>query len=529
MRSNVVCLVVGAVFGLGSCTPKKKEEPIGIVAPPPEGVATMEALTTGVGLARALDAGLLPSEAVFDRVVDVPSASGSGAALLVGITGTRLVAALARDGGRAWQSTSVPTSSWTSWGASSEGVLAVLTGDPERPSGAAEKSKAPATATHLRLGGLKVSVGPIDGFPPLADVAEPLPTDAKELAAAAKGTRPVWRIPRAAAPFVIGSSTVGVVVEEGVSSGKPGASGVAHLTRNGLQGQPVRLPKGEVAVAVAYGQPPTLLSTRGASLLRRAAPKPGEGLAPPVPVLGVRATAALVAELSRPPVCEVGGVGFQWVTLGDGRPGMLAVGPDSTFAFAVPPGAEGRVSCTAKAVYLAAPDPATKEPSVATCWHDPAAAPSVPSAGSASAAPSTSAPPAAPSRPAGARTGAAWPIERAVPCLFSRKPPFQVWSHPHERAMWVAPSTKGVVSLLSMTSGQKWSSAIARSTDGGTYFEIPRTVGEGAGDRGRIGALALFALDRRTVALLSADVSGAAVRGVFVTVSEDGGESWQAP
>jgi len=69
----------------------------------------------------------------------------------------------------------------------------------------------------------------------------------------------------------------------------------------------------------------------------------------------------------------------------------------------------------------------------------------------------------------------------------------------------------------------------AQSTDGGKFYERARVIGEGTGERGRVRFGALVTMGKRTLILVSADVTGTSRRGFYTIVSDDDGATWNPP
>jgi len=108
--------------------------------------------------------------------------------------------------------------------------------------------------------------------------------------------------------------------------------------------------------------------------------------------------------------------------------------------------------------------------------------------------------------------------------------PFRIWTQEHTREIVAVPTSQGVLAVMSARAGERrWGLYLAQSLDGGKTFELAQTIGEGTTDRGHFVLGALASLPKRTLLLISAEVTGTTRRGWYVLASDDGGENWGPP
>ena len=127
------------------------------------------------------------------------------------------------------------------------------------------------------------------------------------------------------------------------------------------------------------------------------------------------------------------------------------------------------------------------------------------------------------------RTLAALAPLALLACETPTRPVFRPWIEKHERQFFAAPTEKGAFGVVVARAGERWGLYHVQSSDGGKFYERARVIGEGSGDRGKLDFGALVSFGKRTLLLISADVTGTSRRGWYVIVSDDGGETWNPP
>jgi hypothetical protein len=250
------------------------------------------------------------------------------------------------------------------------------------------------------------------------------------------------------------------------------------------------LPNGESPIYAAYGRPPVLLTVNGHDLLARAWPAPGEALATPKPIEHVAVTKDLVDQLSGGPECESRGWSFKRIGQDPDKTFLLGVSKDKQVVLELPPSMDATkpIACNGDRVTVEAKDPTqNNEPALVTCAFD---------------------------------AGCQIPQNHAF---------LRPWADKHDRAIALTTTTKGVVAVQTMENQQQWTYLLGTSREAGKIYDNPRTVGEGKGERGRLGIGALIGLGDRTLMLVSADVTGTQSRAWYLMASDDGGESWAPP
>ncbi|HVY46452.1 MAG TPA: hypothetical protein VHB21_11265, partial [Minicystis sp.] len=248
---------------------------------------------------------------------------------------------------------------------------------------------------------------------------------------------------------------------------------------------PARAPLGERLVAAPYGRPPALLSVRGRDLWVRPFPSPGKPPDRPQKVAGVTATPTLVAELSAPPACDFGELSFQRVKQPKGVVVIAAGG--------------------GKAVSVPTPDSTSPTTSVG-CSGDRIIVEGEGKDGKL----------------------ALYGCDFSGKCVEPQNAPFRPWPEPHDQIVMSVPSDKGILAVMQERAGGRWGLYFAQSNDSAIY-EQPRVIGEGTGDRGRLELGAFVPIGTRVLLLLSSDITGTSRRGWYVTVSDDGGLTWNTP
>jgi hypothetical protein len=114
-------------------------------------------------------------------------------------------------------------------------------------------------------------------------------------------------------------------------------------------------------------------------------------------------------------------------------------------------------------------------------------------------------------------------------CTTPSRPVFKPWIEKHEREIVAVPTSTGAAAVMSAQAGERWGLYYAQSTDGGKFYERARIIGEGTGARGRVDFGALVSFGKRTLLIVSADVTGTSRRGFYVLVSDDDGATWNPP
>ncbi len=440
---------------------RKKEEEAPTSAPLPQGAASVDELSTGLGLARGLDADLAPSSTEWRQALVIDDKR----AVLAGEVTGEAVAILTEDAGKTWRSLHAESGGWSAWGVGADGTAVLATGTQAKTR-APPGQRAPIDSARLLFGaGDARALSASSVLFPSAD---------------AKGAPPSAR---SGAPAVLTSTVAAMIVDEGPRrpaiyfGGPPGIEALP----------PLRPPATEQLVPTPLGRPPMLLSIAGSSLMTRPFPAPNKPLDAAQKVAGLVATPATLAELTQLPACEAGGWSFQRITQG-GRPHVLGISPVRSVVFPLPPTTQkgGRMGCGADRIIVETLEPKDKLPSLATCGLD----------GS---------------------------------CSIDPKGPFRPWPEPHERQLAIAGTTQGAVAVVSARAGERWGLYLAQSLDGGKLFELARAIGEGKGDRGRLGLGTLISFGARTLLLISSDVTGTSRRGWYVMVSDDGGTTWNPP
>ncbi len=394
-------------------------------------------------------------------------------ALIAGEVVDESIALVTDDGGATWRSFKMRREAWSSWSVSGDGAIVVAAGGRD---GAPTATSATLAATRMAFAAFDATAltTPTPLFPSATGAVEGLvQTDS-------------------AVPVSLGPDSGAIVGAEGakkafvIYGGKPGAEAVP----------PLKLPASEKVVPVPYGRPPALLSIKGKDLFERAFPAPGKPLDKPIRVT-LSGTPALLAELSTPPACETGPWSFQRVKQAKGI-AILGVSQAKTVVVPMPESAAAatRVGCGSGKLVVETVAPKTGAPST---WSTQ---PDLPSLGA---------------------------CDLAGKCVSPQNSPFRVWPEPHKREITMTMSEQGVLAVMTATAGDRWGLYLAQGPGDGAVYERQRVIGEGQGARGRFELGALFSLGKRTLLLLSADVTGTSRRGWFVLVSDDGGTNWGPP
>jgi hypothetical protein len=471
---NALTLVVAGAVALAplGCGKKKEEKPIS--APPPRGAASIDELTTGLGVARGLDANLAPTSTEWRRVLVFDDKH----AILAGDIANDAVALVTTDAGKTWRSLRSERDGWSSWGIGADGTAVLTIGAREQPRVKTQVARAPADSMRLLFAppdALALSA-PWPLIPPQPAPAEPPPKYAKPP-------------PKSYAPIdvmasVLSPDSAAFVLEDGprkfsvAYGGPPGSASVPAL----------KLPPTERFIPVPFGRPPLLLSVRGRDLLTRPMPAAGKPLDAPQKVPNVVVTPAVINELSLPPQCEAEGWSFRAITQPPARMLMLAVSSGNVATFPLPQTTSKttRIGCGSGKVVVETVDAKTNTPTLAVC-----------------------------------------DLEGA--CVTPKQPPFRLWTEAHQREITTTPTALGVAAVMSSQAGERWGLYFAQSVEAGAVYEVSRVIGEGTSDRGKMDLGALISFGKRTLILLSADVTGTSRRGWYVIISDDGGLTWTTP
>jgi hypothetical protein len=454
-----VAILAAAASGCSGCGcgGKKQEDPVA-VAPPP-GAASSDELSIGLGQARGLNDSLAPTSTKWRRTLVINDKS----AMIIGDVASEAIALVTSDAGKTWRSIRAERDTWANWGAAPDGTVVLAAGSRD---GA-------ASATAGTVQAARVLFATLDA--PTLTAPSPLFPDPR---GPAKGT--VQN--DAALPAVLSADLTALLGDEGPRKtsiffgGKPGADAAPKTS----------LPSAEKFIAVPFGRPPVLASTRGKDLLVRPFPQPAKPLDKPQKVAGVFATKTLGAELSVQPACESNEWSFALVKQPPAKLAIVALSAAKTAAFVLPePTAPAtRVGCGGGRVVVEGSDE-QNAPLLITC-------------------------------------------DLTGKCVAPQNTAFRPWPGEGTREIAAAPAEQGIVGVMSARAGDRWGLYLAQSGDGAVW-ERQRVIGEGTGDRGRVELGAVLSLGKRLVLLLSAGVTGTSRRGWFVIISDDGGVNWNPP
>ena len=444
---------------------KKKEDEGPVSAPLPMGQASVDRLNTGLGQARALDPEVAPTSTQWNRVVVIDDRR----AAFFGEAPGAAIALTTEDAGKTWRSVRAEPGAWSAWSAGSDGTLVFSTGTRETPRGRLPPEQRPPI-NALRVQFAAADVPQLGGVTTVFPPETGAPSRARVTADSAVGG-------------VLSREAAAMIVEEAPRrtalfyAGPPGA----------VAAPPLRPPPGERVSPMPMGRPPHLVSILGRDILVRPIPPPGRPLSPAVKVAGIVATPVLPLELSRAPACEAGPWSFQITTQPPAKRALLAVSPERSIAIPLPDTTlkATTVGCGAGPIVVQVQDPKSNASSLAVCDLDGA-------------------------------------------CTMPVSPPFRSWPEAHEERIAAATTGQGVVAVLSAKAGERWGLYLTQSSDGKIY-ELPRVVGEGSGERGRLQLDAIASFGRRAILLISAEVTGTSRRGFYVMASDDGGTTWNPP
>ncbi|WP_437754691.1 hypothetical protein [Sorangium sp. So ce1389] len=441
----------------------KKKKAEPITVQPPPGAASSDELTTAIGQARGIASALAPSSTRWRRVFVLDDKR----AVVTGEVENEAIALVTDNAGRTWRSLRRLREGWSTWSVGEDGST-VLTVGPRGPD--LSKQARGAAGALPAVDPPSLFFAPFDA----ADLSAPSPVTLPELS---RGARP----PVNAVPAVLSAESAALLVET-----KPRRATLVHAGPPGAPTAPlVPLPAQEQALPVPYGRPPAILSVRGRNLLVRPVPAPGKPLDTPRSVDGLVMSPAAAAALSATPACDFAGWSIQLVPQPPDKTVVVAISATQTAVLKLPakaaPGAA--VGCAANRIMVEVITPATGELTLATCTLEGT-------------------------------------------CIIAEKPPFRPWLEPHERSVALAPTREGVAAVMTSRAAARWGLYIAQSPEVGKIYDVPRVIGEGTGDRGRIELGALISFGSRLLMLLQADVTGTSRRGWYVTASEDSGLTW---
>jgi hypothetical protein len=340
LRWSVLCCCAALALG---CNTKKKEPPV--EAPLPRGGASVDELSTGIGLARGLDVALVPTSTEWRQLIVLDASR----AVLAGDIAGEAIAIRTEDAGKTWRAFRSPAQGWSAWGMGLDGTLVLATGTIEKP-----KVALPAGQR-----------APIDSAALLFVAAETNELSAQNPLFAPIEKKPTPRIPIGKGlPAVLSKSRAALLVEEA-----PRKSGILFGGPAGVEAGPLlQIPPVERLIPTPMGRPPMLLSARGRDFLIRPTPSPDKPLDPPQKVMGISPTPAALTELAQLPACEFGAWSFQRVTQ-QNRPMILGVSPTRNVVVPLPPTTKktSRVGCGADRFVVETLDPKEKVESLATC------------------------------------------------------------------------------------------------------------------------------------------------------------------
>ncbi|MRG94521.1 hypothetical protein GF068_21730 [Polyangium spumosum] len=467
-----------ALSVLPGCKKKKEEAPIS-PPPPPRGAASLAQLSTGLGTAKGLDATLAPPSTRFDHVLVLDD---KRAILAGGVPGSVAIALMTEDAGKTWKAFRADRETWSSYAFGQDGIFALALGPKETtaeaPPAVGKKAPPPPPFQFFFAGLDAPSFGTAQlvDQPPLArrpDPKAPLPK------------------PRLA---LLDKATASLVVEPA-----PKKYFARYVTPAGTDAPAeVELPKLETFATGPVGRPPRLFSVKGREVVSRKWPAPGQTVAAPaeseyIDLKLLKPTPTLLAELSAPAACDVGSISYHAITQPPSKQNpnknyFLVVSPDGLKL--VPRPAEALagapIGCSDTKFVVEALDADKQSITLLLC-------------------------------------------DLEGKCTTPSRPVFKPWIEKHERQLVAVPTATGAAAVIRAQAGERWGLYYAQSTDGGKFYERARIIGEGIGARGRVDLGALVSFGKRTMLIVSADVTGTSRRGYYVLVSDDDGATWSPP
>lgn len=471
---------------IAACGKKKEDKPIAL--PPPRGAASVDELSTGLGLARGLEPNLAPTSLVIRRTLVLDDKR----ALLAGDVAGEAIVLFTGDAGKTWHSLRQERSAWSSWSLAEDGTVMLASGEKEQSRIKTLPARAPIES--VRLWFARFDDANLGAPWPLISSDTPAP----DAGPPPRGRPPAKRyLPLDAMAAVFSPDTAAFVVEDG-----PRKTSIVYNARpNAEAPKPIELPPVERFIATPYARPAVLLSIKGRDLLSRPLPASDKTLDAPQKVPNIIVTPTLMNELSAPPVCESLGYSFQVIRQPPqkgqppppkgkppGRNVLLGVSAAKIVTIAMPMEMEQvkRIGCSNTKVIFETTDSKNQSPTLTICDFEGA-------------------------------------------CVTPQKPPFRLWPEQHQHDIATLPTEQGVAAVLSAQAGEKWGLYFSQSTDGGSFYEVSRVIGEGVSTRGQINLQTLISFGKRTLLLLTADVTGTSRRGFYVIVSDDGGQTWASP
>ncbi len=467
-------IALALVLALGPGCSKKKEENSAIAPPPPRGAASLDQLSIGLGVAKGLDATLAPPSTHFDHVLVLDD---KRAILAGGVPGSVAIALMTVDAGKTWKALRADRETWSSYAFGEEGAFAIALGPKETtaeaPPAFGKKAPPPPPFQFFFAGFDAPSFG------------TPVMVDQPPLARKPDPKLPIPR-PRLA---LLDKETASLVVEP-----SPKKFVARYVTAPGTDPPAeVVLPKLETFATGPVGRPPRLFSVKGRELLSRKWPEPGKPISEPEYVEAVRTMPTLVAELSAPSACDVGGITYQAITQPPTKQNpnknyFLVVAPDRLTLVPRPAEAlkETSIGCNDSRFVVEALDADKQSITLLLC-------------------------------------------DLEGKCTTPTRPVFKPWIEKHEREIVATPTSTGAAAVIRAQAGERWGLYYAQSTDGGKFYERARVIGEGTGARGRVDLGALVSFGKRTLVIVAADVTGTSRRGFYVIVSDDDGATWNPP
>lgn len=485
-RAAAVIALAACALGASGCGKKKEEK--AITLPPPRGAASVDELSTGLGVARGLEPNLAPTSLVIRRSLVLDDKR----AILAGDVAGEAIALFTGDAGKTWRSLRQERSAWSSWSFAEDGTVLLASGEKEQPRIKSLPARAPMESVRLWFARFDdAALGApwpfISSDAPEADAGPP-----------SRARLPAKRyLPLDALAAVFSPGSAAFIVDDGPRK----TSLVYNAQPNTETPKALDLPATERFIATPYARPAVLLSIKGRDLLARPIPAPDKPLDPPQKVANITMTATLQNELSAPPICESLGYSFQVIRQPPlkgqppppkgkppGRNVLLGVSAAKIVTVPMPAEMEQikRIGCGNTKVVFETSDSKNQSPTLTICDFEGV-------------------------------------------CVTPQKPPFRLWPEAHEHTIITLPTEQGVAAVLSAEAGEKWGLYFSQSTDGGSFYEVSRVIGEGVSTRGKINLQALISFGKRTLLLLTADVTGTSRRGFYVIVSDDGGQTWASP
>lgn len=465
---------------LGAGCQKKKEETPPIPPPPPRGAASLDQLSTGLGVAKGLDAKIAPPSMKIEHVYVLDD---KRVILAGGVAGGEAIALMTQDAGKSWTSYRTDQETWATWAFGNEaGTFGLALGPKETLA----ESQPAAGKTPPAL-------------PPYQFFFATL--DALSFGTATNVDQPP--LPRKIDPKVpILRPRLALLTKEMasyISEPKPKTFVARYVMASGADVPPeVALPKLETFIPNPIGRPARLLSIKGRGIISRQWPEPDKPVVPEKDaeyinekIKDLKTTPTFVREMSLPPACQTHTVELYRITQpptkqNPGKNYFLVVKPDGYLLTPMPAAAspEVRIGCANDKFVFEAPD--DNNVTLLLCTLEGV-------------------------------------------CTKPERPVFKPWLEKHEREIVARPTATGAASVMTSQAGEKWSLQYAQSTDGGKFYERARIIGEGTGERGRLRFGALVTMGKRTLLLLSADVTGTSRRGFYSIVSDDDGATWNPP